>query len=372
MLAPKRRAAPRFSGPFPASQGEGEGWYHPGFEGLVGEESMSAARALILVSSLAVPVSAQDAQPLKITHQPPQCLVPDRYAELRAKVDPIALVLRARILFRTDPLAEPHAILMRQEGQEFVGVLPRPLPTLSQVQYWVEAADPALLESVTDEFTVPVQASCPQAAKAKKSARAEVTAPLGAPLVPAGFASDEQVADATFKKGSGKAGVFNIGPTTSLIAALAVGAGAVAVAASKNPGGNPPERPVEVEPAGVRFIESTPAPGGTVRLSQGGLRLTVRYVVPTGNTAGAPTIEFRQNAGGPVCMTQAFQMPNEFLEPHEGRNVTFQQFRPTGACGDSFEVTVARAALSSVFGGPTFTTGTAEIPDLALRYLITP
>jgi hypothetical protein len=334
---------------------------------------MSASRTFVLVSSLAVPVSAQDAQPLKIDHQPPQCLVADRYPELRAKVDPIANVLRARILFRTDPLAEPHAVQMRQQGQEFVGVLPRPLATLSQVQYWVEAADPALLESVTDEFTIPVQASCPQAAKAKKSARAEVTAPLGAPLVPVGFVADDQVADATFGKSSGRAGVFNIGPKTSLIAALAVGAGAVAVAAQKNPGGNPPARPIETEPAGVRFIDSTPAPGGTVRLGQGGLRLTVRYVIASG-FGGTPTIEFRQNPGGPVCMTNAFQLPNEFLEPHVGRNVVFHQFRATGACGDTFEVNVVRVALVSSFasGQPSFTTGTAEVPDLALRYTVMP
>jgi hypothetical protein len=337
---------------------------------------MSTARVFLLVSSVAavpaVPASAQAPQPLKIQHQPPQCLVANRYPELRAKIDPISNVLRARILFRTDPLAEPHAVTLAQDGQEFVGVLPRPLPTLAEVTYWVEAADPALLESVTEEFTVPVQASCPQPAKAKKSARAEVTAPLGAPLVPAGFVADEQVEVATFQKGSGHAGVFNMGAKTSLIAALAVGAGAVAVAAANNPGGNPPERPVEMEPAGVRFIESTPAPGSTVRLGQGGFRITLRYVIASG-VGGTPTIEFRQNPGGPVCMTNAFQLPNEFLEPHIGRNVVFQQFRATGACGDSFEVNVARAALVSVFAGqPTFATGTAEYPDLALRYVVTP
>jgi hypothetical protein len=338
---------------------------------------MSVARTLFLASSLAVPpatASAQDPPPLKIQHQPPQCLVADRHPELRAKIDPIANVLRARILFRTDPLAEPHAVLMRQEGQEFVGTLPRPLPTLAQVQYWVEAADPALLEVATDEITVPVQAGCSQPAKAKKSARADVTAPLGAPLVPSGFASDEAVADATFKKDSGRAGVFNIGPATSLIAALAVGGGAVALAANKNPSGNPPAREPEMEQVGARFIESVPAPGGTVRLGQGGLRLTVRLVIGSG-FGGTPTIEFRQNPGGPVCMTNAFQLPNEFLEPHIGRNVVFQQFRPTGACGDSFEVNVVRVALVSTFGPPgqpSFTTGTAEVPDLALRYVVTP
>lgn len=335
---------------------------------------MSVARAVFLALSLSSAAGASAQESLKIQHQPPQCLVPDRYSELRAKIDPISNVLRARILFRTDPLAEPHAVLMRQDGQEFVGVLPRPLPTLTQVQYWVEAADPALVETVSDEVTVPVQASCAQAAKNKKSARTDVTAPLGAPLVPAGFGSDEQVADATFMKGgSGRAGVFNIGAKTSLIAALGVGAGAVAVAAANNPGGNPPERPVVMEPVGVTFIESTPAPGGTVSLGQGSFRVMVRVVIGSG-IGGAPSIEFRQNPGGPVCMTNAFQLPNEFLEPHVGRNVQFNQFRATGACGDTFEVGVVRVALRASFGAGAeiFTTGTAEVPDLALRYLVTP
>jgi len=334
---------------------------------------MSAARAIILASSLAAAAtgSAQDAPPLRIVHQPPQCLVPNRYPEFRAKIEPISLVLRARILFRTDPLAEPHAVTMNQDGQEFVGTLPRPLPTLTQVQYWVEAADPALVEAVTDEFTVPVQASCPQPAKTRKSARAEVTAPLGAPVVPDGFTPDAAAADLMAKKSSGRAGVFNIGPATSLLAALAVGGGAVAIAAAKNPAGNPPAREPEMEPAGVRFIESMPSPGGTVRLGQGGLRLTVRFVIAAG-FGGSPAIEFRQSPGGPVCMTHAFQLPNEFLEPHIGRNVVFAAFRPTGACGDTFEVNVARVSLQSTFSGPTFSTGTADVPDLALHYLITP
>lgn len=331
---------------------------------------MSAARTVLVVATLSAPVQAvaQDAQPLRIQHLPPQCLVPNRYAELRARIEPIANVMRARVLFRTDPLAEPHAITMGQDGQEFVGHLPRPLPALKEVTYWVEAVDPALLESVSDEVTVPVQTTCAQPAKARKSARTDVTAPLGAALVPDGFAP-EQVAEAA-PQSSGRAGVFNIGPATSLIAALAVGGGAVALAARKNPAEEPPNREPEMEPAGVRFISSNPPVGGTVRL-QGGFQLTVRVV--TANVGGgAPSIEFRQAPGGPVCMTQAFQLPNEFLEPHIGRNVEFRQFRPTGACGTTFDVNVVRFELRNTLGQAIFGTGTAEIPDLQLHYTIQP
>lgn len=335
---------------------------------------MTVARALTLASSLAVPTvaTAQDAQPLRIQHQPPQCLVPGRYVELRAKVEPMANVLRTRILFKTDPMAEPHAVTMRQDGQEFVGYLPRPLPTAAQVTYWVEATDPALLEVVTDETTVPVQAECAQPAKAVKSARSEVTAPMGAPLVPEGFQPEDAVQTAS-SRGSKKAGVFNIGPATSLVAALAVGGGAVALAARRNPGDDAEAHPREFEAPGVRLIESIPAVGGTVRLGQEGLQITVRLVIGSGASfGGAPNIEFRQNPGGPICLTQAFTLPNEFLEPNVGRNIQFRQFRSTGACGTTFDVNVARISLTSIQGTVIFGTGTGEVPDLQLRYTITP
>lgn len=333
---------------------------------------MASARSVVLATFLAVPASAaaQESAPLRIQHQPPQCLVPGRYPEFRATITPISQVMRARILFRTDALAEPHAVTMDQMGQEFVGTLPRPLPTLKEVTYWVEATDPALFEAVSDEVTVPVQATCAQPAKGRKSARSDVTAPIGAPLVPDGFTAEPVVAEGT-PRGSGRPGVFNLGPATSLIAALAVGGGAVALAASKNPSEEPPNRVPDMEPAGVRFIGSTPALGGTVRLGQGGLQLTVRMVIASG-FGGTPTIEFRQNPGGPICLTQAFQLPNEFLEPHIGRNVEFRTFRSTGACGVTFDVDVARVALTDFQGRVVFGTGTAEVPDLALHYTVTP
>jgi hypothetical protein len=329
---------------------------------------------LTLASSLAVPLAAaaQEPPPLRIQHQPPQCLVPGKYVELRAKVEPIANVLRTRILFKTDPMAEPHAVTMRQDGQEFVGYLPRPLATATQVTYWVEATDPSLLEAVTDETTVPVQAACAAPAKGVKSARAEVTAPMGAPLVPDGFQPDE-MAETTTSRGSKKAGVFNIGPATSLAAALAVGGGAVALASKRNPADDAEVHPREFEAPGVRLIDSVPAVGGTVRLGAGdGLQITVRVVIGTQSFGGAPNIEFRQNPGGPVCLTQAFTLPNEFLEPNVGRNIQFRQFRSTGACGATFDVNVARISLTNFQGVVIFGTGTAAIPNLALRYTITP
>jgi hypothetical protein len=334
---------------------------------------MSVARTVVLASFLAAPpaAAAQEAAPLRIVHQPPQCLVPNRYPELRARIEPIANVLRARILFRTDPLAEPHAVTMTQDGQEFVGVLPRPLPSLGQITYWIDAADPALLEVASDEVTVPIQGGCAQPARTRKSARTDVTAPIGAALVPEGFAPDQAMAE-NEPRGSGRPGVFNLGPATSLIAALAVGGGAVALAANRNPAEEPPNRVPDMEPPGIRFIDSVPAVGGTVRLGAEGLQLTVRVVVDRNSFGGSPNIEFRQNPGGPVCMTQAFTLPNEFLEPHIGRNVQFRTFRSTGACGATFDVNVVRVSLNNIQGQVIFGTGTADIPDLQLHYRVTP
>src|SRR5688572_20692128 len=90
---------------------------------------------------------AAAAAALHITHEPPGCLRPDRHPVLRARVEPITEVLRARVLFRTEGGAEPHAVVMRQEGDGFRAELPRPAAGLDRVLYMVEAADGTLQET---------------------------------------------------------------------------------------------------------------------------------------------------------------------------------------------------------------------------------
>jgi hypothetical protein len=341
------------------------------FDAITVRVLMSWVRGVLpaFLASVALQAAAQEPKPLEIRHQPPGCLVPGRFPILRAQVSPIANVLRARVLFRTDPAAEPHVVVMEQDGQEFVATLPRPTASLARVRYWLEATDPALRETATDEHEVPVQATCANPAPARMKAQAEVTAPLGAPPVPAGFDAESAVAEAAPREGTSRAGVFHIGPWTSLGAAVAVGAAAVAVVASQNRGGNPPPRERQMEPPGINFIESRPAPGSTMRTREI-LHFVVRVVTPNTLTASV-SIELLQGPGGPACATLLGGI--QVLEAFFGRNVALEtQPAPTGACGSSFEVTVVRVRLTDFGGRTLYGTGTAEIPDLPLRYTFTP
>jgi hypothetical protein len=284
-------------------------------------------------------------------------------------VDPITQVLRVRVLFRTDPAAEPHVVAMTQDGDEFVATLPKPTVSLARVHYRVEAQDPELKESTTDEVAVPVQGACADPAPARKKAQAAVTPPAGGPPVPAGFDADQvQAEDAV--PGTGRAGVLKIGPWASLAAAVAVGGAAVAVAAAQDKQGNPPPRDRQMETPGITFVESSPAPGSTVRSSEI-IRIVVRAVPPTTLT-GATSVELRRTPDGPACLT----LPASFvtLEANFGRNIAVNaQPLPSGACGSTFEVTAVRVQFVEFGSGRVlFGTGTTDFPDLALRYTFTP
>jgi hypothetical protein len=322
----------------------------------------------ICLSLAALPAAAQDAKPLQIRHQPPGCLLPDRFSSLRAQISPIAQVLRARLLFRTDPAAEPHVVNMDQEGEEFVATLPKPLASLERVHYWIEAADPGLREVASDEYAVPVQAACADPAPARKKAPIDVIPPLGGGLVPVGFVDDPD-AQVEPAKGSSRAGVFNLGPWASLGGALAVGGAATAVVLTRHNEGNPPARDPVMENPGVYFIESSPPPGSTVRLNQS-LHVVIRLVAPQDMNVQV-SVELRSSPSGPVCAI--LPTGGQSLKAFIGQNVVMNvQPSLTGACGSSFEVSSIRVQLLDFGGRMRYGTGTAEVPDLAVRYIFTP
>ena len=257
---------------------------------------------------------------------------------------------------------------MDQEGEEFVATLPKPLPSLERVHYRIEAADPALREVASDEYAVPVQAACAAPAPARKKAQTDVIPPLGAGIVPTGFVDDpdSQVADSDK---SSRAGVFNLGPWASLGGAVALGGAAAAVVATRHNEGNPPSHDPVMENPGIYFIEASPPPGSTVRLNQS-LHVVIRLVAPQDMNVQV-SIELRTSPSGPVCAT--LPTGGQSLKAFIGQNVVLNvQPSNTGACGSSFEVSWIRVQLLDFGGRARYGTGTAEVPDLAVRYTFTP
>jgi hypothetical protein len=127
-----------------------------------------------------------------IDHAAVSCVVAGKYPRFEARFDPAADVSRARLHFR--PAGSPHwySVAMKSEAGAFTGVLPKPKPTLTKIEYYIEVTDTAFGANRTREFAPEVDDG-PLACKDKvlaavlEAASVIVEAPAGAPLVPVGF-----------------------------------------------------------------------------------------------------------------------------------------------------------------------------------------
>jgi len=238
------------------------------------------------------------------------------------------------------------------------------------VRYTIRAYDPGLNVVDSEEYVVPVQATCANPARSRKKADLAVTAPLGAPRAPAGFV-EPPPREGVVVTGTTK-GIFGFGPAASLAGALAVAGAGVAVAVIASTGTDkPPTREPQMELPGVTFLASTPPEGSTLRLGRDILDITLRVVSPEAVT-GVPILELFQSPGGPVCAT-SLTRGQVFLSAGFGQNVSLQVASPTLACGGRLEVGFARLRLVGIFNGQgVFQTGTGGIPDLAVRYSVAP
>jgi hypothetical protein len=200
------------------------------------------ARAILsLCLTGAAPVLAAE-----IDHQAVDCVVAGTFPRLEARFTPSDAIGRARVFFRPATASAWYSVTMQPESAGFVGVLPKPLPSLKKFIYYIEVTDSALAMSRTAEFT-PAVVSGAGACKDKvvagalSSATVALEAPVGAPALPAGFApSGVASAASAAPVGSAASGA---GMSTGLKAALIVGAGAaaaagVAVAAGGGDGGS--------------------------------------------------------------------------------------------------------------------------------------
>jgi hypothetical protein len=196
-----------------------------------------------LASQAGVPSVARG---LQVTHDGVSCVVAGRYPQIQARVEPAGGAGRVRVHFRAEASAAWYFVEMRTTLDGWVGVLPKPLPSLRRFRYYVEATGTSFESSRTAEHAPRVmgrQAECEaRALVAPVSAigPAFVGVPAGAPPVPVGFAA---VNPATVAAGASGAAASAGGLSGGAIAGIALGGaavvgGAVALAGGKS-GGSP-------------------------------------------------------------------------------------------------------------------------------------
>jgi hypothetical protein len=226
----------------------------------------SLAPALVLLAA-----SAHAA--IDIRHDAVACVVADRYPRLEAALDPAGEVARARLHFRPRDGKHWYSVPLRPEGAQFTAVLPRPKAQVGAIVYYLEATDAALTPTRTPEVTAVVAGSelaCEQqkVATALTSATVELTAPTGAPAVPAGFSTAGVSA-------AGAAGATTVAsggglPTAVWIGAGLAAAGGAAVALGGGGGGddgggavNNPSPTPNPGPTPTPSPGTSPSPGAT-------------------------------------------------------------------------------------------------------------
>ena len=195
-----------------------------------------------LALALAAPTTAQD---LQILHDGVGCVVAGQYPRFDARFEPPASVGRARIHFRSTGSPVWYYVDMAPSGDVYVGVLPKPQPSLKRFAYYVEVAGTSLQTSRTRDYEPVVVGGAlecnPKAALAQISAAgpAVVGAPAGAPAAPPGFSplATPGAATSTAAAGAAAGGGLSTAAIAGIVAggAAAVG-GAVAVAGSKDSG----------------------------------------------------------------------------------------------------------------------------------------
>ena len=139
-------------------------------------------------------VGAVPALATEIDHRAVDCVVAGSFPRLEARLTPAETVGRARVVFRGETDTHWYSVTMKPADAGFTGVLPKPLKSLRKFVYYIEVTDRALGTNRTAEFT-PVVVSGLGACKDKvlagalPSATVALEAPVGAPLIPTGFAS---------------------------------------------------------------------------------------------------------------------------------------------------------------------------------------
>jgi hypothetical protein len=310
---------------------------------------------------------------IDIRHDAVACVVADRYPRLEAALDPAGEVARARLHFRPRDGKHWYSVPLRPDGAQFAAVLPKPKPEVGAIVYYLEATDAALTPTRTPEVSAVVAGSelaCEQrkVAAALATATVELTAPTGAPAIPAGFSAagvSTAVAGATVAAGGGLPTAVWVGAGLAIAGGAAVaagggggddGGGAVNPTPTPNPGPTPAPTPTP-SPGPTPNPSPTPGPNPGPSPSPGTVVYSLRFL---GTVAGGgPGIDVSVCAGRNLTWSsQAFgRQPDGSIdtvwspnEPNTARlqgNMTATSFDASLICVNGAGFTPLRASGSN-------------------------
>jgi PKD repeat protein len=181
--------------------------------------------------------AAGESPRLSIAHDPLKCLSTEARPLVDARVLPVAEMDQGFVYFRAAGTEDFYYVLMKPRAQEdFLGELPRPMPGIRGIDYFVQALDRQSLPKKTPEYAPPVTDRTVCRDERTVTAAVTVTAPregltigltkAGQYPVPSGFNKDD-IAKV----------ILVTGAVVSLSSALSSGTGAAAGATAAGSGG---------------------------------------------------------------------------------------------------------------------------------------
>lgn len=298
-----------------------------------------------------------DSGEIRIEHEPIACVLADAFPTISARFEGED-VGRAEVRFRGAGEEQWYSVLMFPDRQGvYPAVLPKPKSSLTGFSYVVQATDPALRTSSTEEHSVAVLKQgqpCPSgllAALAVSPPLITLGVPEGSRSGPEGFSGKNVLASYP----SGK--VVKGHPSTALLAVAGAGAVTAGLALLKNePVGSPVPSPTS---AYVRLAGSNPGPGSTISLSRGSLSLTFDVYPPVTLPAGGEVTAVLHEGladSSRGCVTLSGTYGGE-VPAFSARQVSVNGpfVAVDASCGASFQVSRARVTFQA-FGSVYFQT----------------
>lgn len=311
---------------------------------------------LCLLAGLVFSSVSAWADGIVIDHREVGCVVAGRFPQLLARFDPAENVARARVAFRPTGGLLWYSVPMKQDGYNFIGLLPQPEKRLKKFDYYITVADKAFSESRTQEFSPDVvsgPAAC-QGNKVLASALVKAKAVLvnppagvaNAAKVPLGFSANGVIAGAGSASG------------TSTAAAGAGGAGggaAVGAVASGAAAGGLSGAAI----AGIVVGGAAVAGGGVALATHKSAPPTTLPPSVTGTWVGTATVTWTGSIPATNCSGELDSFTLTLVQSGGGVSGTRHAIVTTaGTCGDGSQP--ARVGA----GAPRPITGTANPPDI--------
>jgi tetratricopeptide (TPR) repeat protein len=333
--------------------------------------SMTVAPPSVAESKLPqVPVAAR---PLRIDHDPVDCVLADAFPEIDARIDSEDGP-KATLRFRAEGESRWYAVSMFPRDQVFAAVLPKPKGGAKGIEYSIHATDRSSGKAETQAFRAAVVEKADGCAGKRLSALAiapaqiDVEVPEGTRSLPPGFSEKNVVG--RYESGKPVKGH----PRTALFAVLGAGAGAAGL--SQITGHKDPV-PGQIQLQYIRVSSSNPPQGSTVSLKSGlmlTLGIDIAAVVPPG---GRVTLDLHAGPadGSPSCLTLTGGLPGglrSFTPIEVPMGPGFAAIN--AACGSAFDVTVGRVVILGAGGvyAQTSADQFAGFLDVPIQYRFTP